>query len=477
MRQLHIVDIEGSGRTFHYLIPHAMTCCSVASFCEFLERPLSVIQSATDQLSPVDVHQHVTLRSLVLTPEHTLNRPVHFVHQAGEENPDAAIDLRQPVNTVILHRYTDVPYPEATKLNLTARNQQGYRYARILLDPIFDRVLDLQKTPIITRTGERITSFSPLPSLFLEEVATEEKIRFLYRVAQRLHQAPFENISKIDHTIPFRTGLEMWANIDQGYGGVCAEKTSALKSLCDILNIPNHPILGAQGGLPDDIEEQYLTYTRAGGHGETPPWVQHHLLEVTIDDKTLFIDTTNGNIPLSFRDNTDLEHLLAHGYRARMVYRVEHLQLRRASNILGDLLLTLSEYHVPDLYFNYIFDQGLGLHISKEMYIGVYFDWGGERSQTMEHYFTANALERRMPPPRFIRPEHLEYVPDTALQTMLEKIHTCLMHQRPDRHYTGSYTYVLQGLNPDFWAAPRISPSFQSMLQTSQPSTRIPAIA
>ncbi|MEM7396093.1 MAG: hypothetical protein AAF492_27480, partial [Verrucomicrobiota bacterium] len=334
---------------------------------------------------PVDPIRHALLNELLHRPEQTLNRPVRF-QQNGEELK--TLHLNDEVNRIDLDRTTDVPFPDPTRLNLRTRNLRCYDHAEEDLNPILEKVLDLP-------------SFETIRHRFKADWTEDQQVRFIHHAARRLYAAPFENVTKIDHALPFRTGPEVWANIAEGGGGICAEKTGALLFLCHLLDVETAPVIGAAEEIPEDLEAHYLAYA-SGDLKKRPFWIQHHFLEVRPGRRRLLIDVTNGNLPFLFREGDDVEHMLNGGYRGRMVYRSEKLHLKRATPLLGDLLLTLSEFHAPDLYFDYIFDQGLGLHIDRDLFVGVYFDWGGEQAARMERYYAANARKRRMPYPRFL---------------------------------------------------------------------------
>jgi hypothetical protein len=272
----------------------------------------------------------------------------------------------------------------------------------------------------------------------------------------------------------FRCGYEMWSNLRAGFGGVCAEKTSALQFVCSILSVPVRPVLGSDSRIPDDFEQSLRAYVDSKGEKELPVRIYHHLIQIGIDDEEYLVDATNGNIPLMFLDQSDAELLLRYGYRARMVYRVDKLNLHRVSTWTGDAMLTLSEYHVPELHLQYVFEQGLGLYISNDLYLGVYFDWGGEASALKQNYYSALARRVGFPYPRFVHANNLESVPDEELRCWLKRTFDALRHQYPNRHYTGDFTFVIQPVKPDFWTMPRVSKSVRRLLgdECSETSTK-----
>jgi hypothetical protein len=118
---------------------------------------------------------------------------------------------------------------------------------------------------------------------------------------------------------------------------------------------------------------------------------------------------------------------------------------------------------VPELHLQYVFKQGLGLQISPQAYIGVYFDWGGEASALKQNYYSSRARKLRFPYPRFIHADNLASVPDPHLRTLLDRTRKALRHHYPDKTFTGDFTFVIQPLAPHFWTLPRVSESVKRL--------------
>ena len=187
-------------------------------------------------------------------------------------------------------------------------------------------------------------------------------------------------------------------------------------------------------------------------------------VQAELAGQTILIDATNGNLPFTFLSSADAQRRIRGGMRARMVYRTERLKLAEASNLAGDIMLTVSEFHVPDLHFQFMFDHGLGLHISAAAYLGVFFDWGGERSRLMQNYYSRAARRRRMPFPRFVHEANLLSVPDENLRQLLERVLHALRAQYQRREYTGDFTFVIQPLTSDRWIRPHVSAAISRLL-------------
>ena len=110
-----------------------------------------------------------------------------------------------------------------------------------------------------------------------------------------------------------------------------------------------------------------------------------------------------------------------------------------------------------------MFDQGLGMEITSNLYVGAYFDWGGSRSSLMQNYYAVRAKRLRLPYPRFIHEQNLSSVPGRGLRERLAAALGVLREQYADPYYTGDFTFVLQPL-AHFWKHPRISRSVRDML-------------
>ncbi len=462
MKQLAFSDSHANLATYSLRVPDSMTHWRVSALLDFLARGTAYSHDAGYLPVPVDACRHETFRHLVLHPAATLNRPVTFVQDGQTLGPQDAIRLGGGLTVVALGREAGPSQTDPDALDVAERNRAAFEACRPALPAVMDRVIDFDGVEITCRDGSRVMSLDGLLPEMQERLDPANQVRLLHRIASAIHAAPFENISRILDGIEVRPGCEMWTAIGRGFGGVCVEKTSALKFACDILGVPSTPVLGGVE-MPHDIEAHVERFVRSDGEETLPVWIQHHLLEMSVAGNTYLADATNGNIPFYFLDATDTARVLKAGMRSRMVYHVERLRLRRASNRTGDMLLTLSEYHVPDLQMQYIFEQGLGLHISDRAFIGVYLDWGGERSQLQQNYYTRLARRLGYFPPRFLHEANLRSVPDKHLRTLLEKTLTALRERYRDQAYTGDFTFVLQPLNGTFWTHPRISRSVREI--------------
>jgi len=465
VKQLAFRDEHANHATYSLLLPDGMSHWQVSGLLDYLEQGTAEGRVSGYLPVPPDPCRHESFRHLVLHPALTLNRPVTFAQDGVTLGEQDTIRLPGRLTVVSLGREPGQPMTDTSALDVSRRNRAAFDALRQELLPAMDRLIDFENTVILLRDGSRATSLADVLPCLSERADDRNQLRLLYRMAAVIHAAPFENISRILEGVEVRSGYEAWAAIDRGYGGVCVEKTAAFKFACDILDVPSSPVLGSTS-IPSNVEELVERYVRSAGEEPLPVWIQHHLVEVRLAGGSYLVDATNGNIPLHFLDGADTERYLRGGMRARMVYDIDRVQLRRAGNRTGDTLLTLSEYHVPELQTQYIFEQGLGLHISDRAFVGVYFDWGGERSQLQQNYYARRARSRALPPPRFLHADNLGCIPDTNLRVLLERTLAALRDNCRDPAYTGDFTFVLQPLTGSFWMRPRVSPSVRAVIES-----------
>jgi len=469
MKQLVLMDRGGNDAEYRLVLPDSMQEWQTNAFRTYLQTPAAVATQDEGFLpEPADAIRHESLRLLMTTPTATLNDPIALVQNGKMLTDTMSISLPNEWNAVELLRDDsgNAGKPEQGTVSLVDRHRHVYRTCSEPIATAFDDLFEFERYKIIDRSGQRLTSLRDIapPETVLasgnrlaETLDGDNQVRFMVRAALAIHEAPFENLSKLVDGIPFRSSAEMWTNMARGFGGVCGEKTGALQFLCHILGVPCRPVLGSTSTFPDDIEEQIAECAAQRCFDDAPLWAQHCLLDVQLADMSCLIDPTNGNVPFLFLTGEDSTAYMAAGYRARMVSRVERLNLRRVDTLTGDLLFTWSEFHVREMLHDYVFDQGLGLHISAQAYIAVYFDWGGERSALMEHHFAALAKRRHFPAPRFIHEGNMACVPDEALRHLLEAALVALRERCANPAYTGDFTFVIQPLTPHFWKALRIS--------------------
>lgn len=426
-----------------------MTHWQVRGLFDFLDMPLETAHEAGFLIEVPDRLRHESLRRLMLHPASTFHRPVRLVQQDRELGLDDAIDSSAEHNQIRIERDESTSIGNPRALSLKDCHNSAFEGCRCAVIRIVDRLFGFERQAIRTKTGRTLHSLAQMAGDMQAILDTDACLRVLFRLAQIIHSHPFENISKIIKGVPFCSGWEMWDRMDAGFGGICSEKTGAFLFMLDILGVEAFYVAGARTTIPADFEAQLKCYITSGGDATQPVWIEHLLAGFRLDGHEYLTDVTNGNLPFLFLNERDMQRFLRGGYRGRMVYSTEQMRLRRISRWAGDALLTLSEFHVPDLHFQYIFEQSLGLHISSSMFVGAFFDWGGERSARYQQHYATLADEQRLPSTRFMHEANLHALPDAGLRHTLQRVLTALRERYVKRHhYTGDFTFVLQPLHP-----------------------------
>ena len=447
MKTLSLKDARGNGAAYELCLPDGMQQWKVQSLRAYLDVPLADAQRLGFMVEPSNGLRHETLRRLVAHSSSAFHYPVEFVQDGVLLDQFDAIDTSKAHTEIEIERDRTASAGNPRALSLAACNRRAFLGCGAEIIRCVDVLFNFSGYAIQNRQGKQIESFAELIGDFVGTVDETQQLRVLFRLAEVVHAQPFENISKMVEGVPFCSGWEMWGRMEQGGGGICAEKTGALKFICDVLGVPTFYAAGSQYAIPDDFELQLKRYIVSEGAAPQPIWVQHLLLGLTLGETDYLVDVSNGNLPLLFISGDDLKRYLKSGYRGRMVYHSEQMNLRRISCWAGDALLTLSEFHVPDLHFQYIFKQALGLHISSEAFVGAFFDYGGIHSARYQGHYTAQAEPLRLPRPRFIRESNMHSLPDEALQKTLKKVLDALRKNYADPHYSGDFTFVIQPLN------------------------------
>ena len=100
---------------------------------------------------------------------------------------------------------------------------------------------------------------------------------------------------------------------------------------------------------------------------------QHLALVYDIEGIPVLVDATNGNIPFLFLKGNAAERLLSHQpesfIEVRMVEFLEHFYYHRVPQDVPENLLFALEGWIPDADMVQIFDNELGLYLSKEFFV------------------------------------------------------------------------------------------------------------
>ena len=464
MKRVIFADLCANRDHYVLALPNSMNRWKVDSLYDFLNHPQSEVEDEGYIPLPIDPLHFEQFRQLLNVPEITMNAGSILIQNGSPLKKEDEIILKEK-DTIIEVTREECDFKDiVSKVSILEQNITALNSCIFEICEALDQVLDLESYPVRNRNYRKLTSFSEIIENSKGNISDEEKLCIIWRLARILYLSPFENITRLLNNRQSRPGYSVWKNVSTGFGGICAEKTSALGFICDILNIRYSHVLGSVNGLPDDYENQLIEYAESGGELATPDWAQHHLMEINIGNENYLIDSTNGNFPFMFLDSNDSKKYFKAGIRTRMVYNTEKIKLRRTTKITGDILLTLSEFHIPELHFQYIFKQGLGIQITSKFFVGVYFDWGGERSMAQQNYYSSMAKKVGFPYPRFLHKNNLDSLPNEGLRKILDEIIHALRLRYSHSEYTGDFTFVLQPITNNFWESPRVSKSVVNKL-------------
>ena len=413
------------------------TSCKIVSEQTFAD--LSELFSFLDKLDATQkdifVYQH--FHHLIRNPAQTMGRKCVFylngkrlqLHEELELGEENLLEIKAGA----YEKNTEWP-------DLQKRNIEDYKACRAVMNTLLTGLFDFGSFPI----GE-VKDFDTLRTSF-PSLPEADKLRVLYRFARLLYEAPFENYSKLMTGLNFLPPLQMWRNIYNGHGGVCAEKTSALKFIVDLLQVENRPIFGSALPIKENIDQSLCDFIKNGAKGKIPFWLQHHMLEFTVDQQKVLCDVTNGNLPFLFLDQKDSELRFQSGLKCRMAYQLEKLHLYSSSPLSGDIMLSMSEYHSQSQAVKYIFKQKLGLLITDEFYLGAFVNWSPQRERVWQQYYSKKAQMANLPMPAFFHLENLHSIEDDRLRELMKKSLEALYDHYPLQEYRGEFTLILQQL-------------------------------
>ena len=464
MKRLVFADTQGNGLQYRFDVPDKMDTWRLDAFLDFMTCSGREMAAGDYLPRPVDSLRHESLRRLLCAPASLLSPPVCFWQNGLKIRDGGRFDLSGTHNLVHLRRASDTNGADCRALDLAARHRREFADCRDELVELWDALFDFDAHRVSTRGGARITGFEQVLANFRDGLSDEGRVQVVYRLAHLVYQAPFENLSKIVGAHGLRSGLEMWRNIALGCGGVCSEKAWALKFACDVLGVPNTPVYGAGCELPADLDSRLVRLVGEDDPEALGVWLQHHLLELDLAGRKVLVDVANGNMPFLFLAGPDAETRVRHGLRARMVYHTEKLRLARASSLAGDIMLVHSRQRIPGLTYQFVFEQGLGLQITDQLFLGAFLDWHEERSRHAQSTYSACAKRVALPYPRFVHEQTLASVPDNGLRELLRGALGALRDGYPRPEYSGDFTFVIQPLSPHRWSRPQVSPEILDML-------------
>ncbi|HGE69681.1 TPA: agmatinase [Candidatus Poribacteria bacterium] len=204
-----------------------------------------------------------------------------------------------------------------------------------------------------------------------------EKMKFLHAVAKRIWEADFELYSRfIGEKIRFKDPSETLLNIIAGRGGTCTEKSSAMKMITDIYGFESEYLLagpGAKGPFPvEPLRRMLSTFDFTLGKKYMIYW-QHAALLYNVDGEDVMIDVTNGNVPFLFLTGYEIEELLRpqnkKSVKVRMVMEDEDFYYHVVPQDIPENLILAMQDWIEDVDLINVFDDGLGLLITKEYFV------------------------------------------------------------------------------------------------------------
>ena len=462
MKKILFQDTEANQSSYCVFVPDSASRWTLGELLDYIKKTSNTTNKRVLTGSLLARFRFENFKLLLADSAKTLNEELTFFQNDKELADSDRLDWQNKI-VIEIGRIKN-PEVDLSKLNLRERNKKAFSNCRKSVSKIIDELFDFKKHVIRNKQSQQVKSFMQIVDDFTETLNKKNQLRFIFRIAQLIYESPFENIGRVVDNIPFHSGMEMWARIYNGMGGVCAEKASALKFICDIVSIETRPVFASRSRMYNDIDSRFVDYLKCGGNAEMPVQVQHLLLKIIIGRTSFLVDVTNGNMPFLFLQGKDISPRFKAPMRLRMVYHIDRFHLKEVSELVGDGILTVSEFHIKDLYYQYVFKQQLGLSISNNIYLGVFFDWGGERSEQMQTFYAANAKKLRYPYPLFIHEDNVDSLTDENTKKIIKELDKSLRSIYKYKHYTGGFTFVIQPLHQFRWNDWQISNGVKAMV-------------
>jgi hypothetical protein len=232
----------------------------------------------------------------------------------------------------------------------------------------------------------------------LDLASTEHKLRLVEVLARKIWESDFESYSRfVGRRLVYKSGDETVRNIIEGSGGICSEKVQALKFLTDHYGLESELVL-AGADVPRPVPEARLrelltTFDFSFSKRHMRYW-QHTALLYTIDGAVVLVDATNGNIPFLFMRDTAAHRLLGYdskpSIKVKMAVSEEAFYYHRVSQDIGENLFFAMEGWIPYVDLVQVFDNELGLYISKDfMVTPIVYGNGNTYDRVRQQYLTA----------------------------------------------------------------------------------------
>ena len=228
----------------------------------------------------------------------------------------------------------------------------------------------------VLSTLERYRDYAEAQAI-LQLDSTDHKLRFVQMLAQRIWESDFESYSRFTgRKLAHKTGDETVRNIMEEGGGICSEKVQALKFITDHYGLPSEYLLAgvdARGPIPEaKLREILDTFDFRFSKRYMRYW-QHTALLYEIDDTSVLVDATNGNIPLLFLTDGAADRVLAHdGKRSvpvKMVDSYEDFYYHRVAQDIPENLFFAMETWIQYVDLIQVFENELGLYLSEDYFI------------------------------------------------------------------------------------------------------------
>ena len=211
----------------------------------------------------------------------------------------------------------------------------------------------------------------------LQLTSKEHKLRLIQILARRIWESDFENYSRFTgRKLAHKTGDQTVRNIIDGAGGICSEKVQALKFITDHYGLASEYVLAgvdARAPIPEvKLRELLDTFDFTFSKRYMRYW-QHTALLYTIEDTTVLVDATNGNIPLLFLADDAAERVLRpedqQPVSVKMVDTHEDFYYHRVSQDIPEDLFFAMEGWIQYIDLVQVFENELGLYLSADFYV------------------------------------------------------------------------------------------------------------
>ena len=211
----------------------------------------------------------------------------------------------------------------------------------------------------------------------LQLETTEHKLQLIRALGKRIWLSDFESYSRFTgRKLAHKTGDETVTNIIEGGGGICAEKVQALQFITDNYGLESEVVLAgadARGPVPESRLRQLLTTFDFSYSKRFMRYWQHTALLYRFEETEVLVDATNGNVPFLFLEGGGARRLLEYEDKqpvpVRMAIRPEDFYYHEVSQDIPEKLFFAMEGWISFVDLVQVFDNELGLYISKDFFV------------------------------------------------------------------------------------------------------------